>query len=132
MNILKKIELIIQELGYDYVLESNGDIIVKNPPVSFRDGNTYIQIVGGVCPITPNLVPDINRANRYFERRNITFQYGEWIMIKNNNRLLAQRIPANDFNSLSKSDAKEVIIGFITEFSKENDAVMLDLLVGNI
>jgi hypothetical protein len=100
--------------------------------VSFQDGNTYIQICGGACPITPDLVPDINRANRYFERRNAAFQYGEWKKYDGDSRILVQRIPMNGFYSLSEDDAKELVKGFIIEFSQENKAVLLDLVEGKI
>lgn len=131
MSIIKKIESIIQEIGYDYVLDGNS-IIVKSPAVSFQDENTCIQVFGGACPITPDLVPDINRANRYFEKRNAAFQYGKWKIYNGNSRVLVQIIPSTGFNSLSKDDAKELIYGFIIEFSNENKAVILDLMSGKI
>jgi len=131
MSTLEKIERAIQEIGYDYELDGNS-IIVKNPTVSFQDANTYFQICGGICPITPNLAPDINRVNQYFEGRNADFPYGRWEMYNGNNRILVNRIFTSDFNSFSKDEIKEFIEICITEFSNENKAVMLDLLSGNI
>jgi hypothetical protein len=131
MSILKKIEIVIQEIGYDYLLDGNS-IIAKEFAVSFREWNDYIQIFGGVFPITPNLVPDINRVNRYFEKRNTDFKYGKWIINNGNHFILVERIPISGFNSLSKDEAKEVIKEFITEFSQENEAVIIDFLSGQI
>ena len=128
-NILKKIEIVIQEIGYDYVLDGNG-IIAKESAVSFRERNDYIQIFGGACPFES--LPDINRANRYFEKRNAAFKYGEWVVNNGNHFALVERISTSGFNSLSKEEAKEVIKGFITEFSQENKAVIRDLLLGQI
>jgi len=131
MSVLRKIEIIFQEIGYDYVLDGNG-IIAKKPAVSFREGNDYVQIFGGVFPLTPNIVSDINRDNRYFEKRNAAFKYGKWVMNNCNHLILVERIPTSAFNSLSKDEAKRVIIEFITEFSKENEAVVLDFMMENI
>jgi len=131
MSVLKKIEIIVQETGYSYVIDGNG-IAIREPAVSFRERNDYIQISGGACPISPNLVPDINRAKRYFEKRNANFKYGQWIMSNGNHFVLVGGIPTSNFNSLSKDEVKGLIKCAITEFSKENDAVMLDLMMGNI
>ena len=131
MSILEKIGSIIQEIGYDYEIDGNA-IMVKGTPVSFQDENTCIQICGGICPITPNLAPDINRVNRYFERRNAAFQCGRWVMYNGNNRVLVEQLPTIGFNSFSKDEAEGVFKMLIMEYTNENRAVLGDLMAGNI
>ena len=131
MSILKKLEIIIHEIGYDYVIEDNA-ILLKTPAVSLREWNEYIQFFGGVFPLTPNIAPDINRVNQYFEKRNATFKYGKWVMNNGNHLILIERIPISGFNTLNKDEAKEFIEGLITEISNENKAVLKDFLMDNI
>jgi hypothetical protein len=135
MNILE-LKGIIREIGYEYVPDGNG-IAIPSTGTILKEvvdnvGNKYIQILGGICPINEILTPNINRVNQYFERRNANFQYGNWIRHQGNNRMLIERLPASNFDNLPRLKLREAIRFIIAEFSKENDAVILDLMLGKI